>query len=104
MILFRNSMPQLDLHGEDVIGARIKVETFINDCYKLQQEEIAIVHGVGKGILKKEVLTMLKNDKRVKEFNIDCFNDGCTLARLYISVDKNKNLCYNTPHTKRGID
>ena len=43
-------MPQLDLHGEDRIGARIKVKTFIEDNFKLENEEIAIIHGIGEGI------------------------------------------------------
>ena len=82
MILYRSNMPQLDLHGEDRIGARIKVNTFINDNYKLEVDEIAIVHGIGKEILKKEVLEILRKDERVSEFNIDCFNGGCTLVKL----------------------
>lgn len=95
-------MPQIDLHGEDRIGAMIKVKTFLNDNYKLGNEEIAIIHGVGKGILKKEVLEMLKNDKRVVEYNIDCFNDGCTLAKLCKKVDKKAKTCYNTSQNLRG--
>ena len=87
MILFRNNMPQIDLHGEDRIGARIKVNTFINDNYKLGILEIAIIHGVGKGILKNEVLSILKNNKRVDTYNIDMFNEGCTLVRLKNIVD-----------------
>ena len=82
MILFRNSMPQLDLHGEDRIGARIKVNTFLNDNYELGTKEVAIIHGVGKGILKKEVLSIVRRDKRVLEYNLDCFNEGCTLVLL----------------------
>ena len=75
-------MPQIDLHGEDRIGARIKVKTFINDNYILHNSEIAIIHGVGKGILKKEVLSILRTDKRVDTYNIDMFNEGCTLVKL----------------------
>ena len=88
-------MPQLDLHGEDRIGAKIKLNTFINDNCKLGNSEIAIIHGVGKGILKNEVLLLLRNDKRVINYNIDCFNDGCTLALLDI-----KN--YGTSHKVGG--
>lgn len=95
-------MPQLDLHGEDRIGAKIKLNTFINDNYELGYLEVAIVHGVGKGILKKEVLNMLKKDKRVLEYNIDCFNDGCTLARLDNKLDKIGQKCYNTAQNLRG--
>ena len=102
MILYRNSMPQLDLHGEDRIGAKIKLNTFINDNYELDNGEIAIVHGIGKGILKKEVLNVLKNDKRVAEYNIDCFNEGCTLARLEKKVDKKTVKWYNMSQKLRG--
>ena len=80
-------MPQIDLHGEDKIGARIKVKAFINEQYKLDNKEIAIIHGVGKGILKKEVLSILKNEKRVEEYNLDMFNEGCTLVKLKDKVD-----------------
>ena len=102
MILYRSSMPQLDLHGEDRIGAKIKIKAFINDNYELENKEIAIVHGIGKGILKREVLNMLDKDERVLEYNIDCFNGGCTLARLDKKVDKKGKKCYNTPQTLRG--
>lgn len=102
MILFRSSMPQLDLHGEDRIGAKIKIKNFLNDNYILGNEEVAIVHGIGKGILKKEVLFMLKEDKRVIEYNLDCFNEGCTLVRLNKKVDKKRHVCYNTSQNLRG--
>ena len=75
-------MEQLDLHGEDRIGAKIKILAFLSDNYKLGNREIAIIHGVGKEILKKEVLNILRHDKRVEEYNIDMFNDGCTLVKL----------------------
>lgn len=81
-------MEELDLHGEDRIGAKIKIEAFLNDNYKLKNYEIAIVHGQGKGILKKVVLDILRKDKRVLEYNIDMFNEGCTLVKLKEKVDK----------------
>ena len=95
-------MPTLDLHGEDRISAKIKINTFIEDCYKMKNYEIAIVHGIGKGILKKEVLNMLQKDKRVVEYCIDCFNEGCTLAKLDQNIDKNGQKCYNNRHNLRG--
>ncbi len=88
MISFRNSMPQIDLHGEDRIGARIKIKTFLDDNYKLGNKEVAIIHGVGKGILRKEVFDILRREKRIEEFNLDIFNEGCTLAKFYNKVDK----------------
>jgi DNA mismatch repair protein MutS2 len=91
-------MPELDLHGEDRIGASIKVNHFIDDNAKIGNEEIAIVHGIGQGILKKEVHKVLKKNKKVVEYNIDCFNDGCTLVKIMKNIDKKSNMCYNTTH------
>ena len=88
MILYRRGMEELDLHGEDRIGAKIKIEAFLSDNFKLQNKEIAIVCGVGKGILKKETLNILKHDKRVQEYNLDMFNEGCILVRIREKVDK----------------
>lgn len=95
-------MPQIDLHGEDRINASILIKSFINDNYKLGNEELAIIHGIGKGILKKEVYNVLKNDKRVLEFGTDYFNMGCTLVRISKRIDKKGNMCYNTAHNLRG--
>ena len=82
-------MEQLDLHGEDKIGARIKIKSFLNDNYKIGNREIAIIHGIGKGILKREVLDTLRHDSRVEEYNIDMFNEGCTLVKLKNKLTKN---------------
>lgn len=81
-------MPQIDLHGEDRVGARIKVKTFLDDNYKLYNKEVAIIHGLGKGILKKEVLNILRHDCRIEKYNIDMFNEGCTLVKFKDKVDK----------------
>ena len=102
MILHRNSMPEIDLHGEDRVGARIKVKNFLNENYKLGNSEVSIIHGVGEGILKKEVLNILKSDKRIEEYNIDMFNEGCTLAKFCNKVDKKSKMCYNTTQIFRG--
>lgn len=95
-------MPQLDLHGEDVIGASIKIKQFLDDNYKLKEKEVAIVHGIGKGILKRETLNLLKSDSRIEEYNIDCFNDGVTLVKFKDNVDKKNKMCYNTGQIFRG--
>ena len=104
MILFRNSMPQLDLHGEDRIGARIKVNTFLHDNYELGNEEVAIIHGVGKGILKKEVHDMLKKHRYVEEYHLDNFNSGCTIVKIHENLDKKGSSTYNNQQLKGGRD
>lgn len=101
-LLYRKNMPELDLHGENRDSARILVKEFINDNYKMRNYEIAIVHGIGTGILKKEVHKVLKENKLVQEFGLDNFNSGCTLVRLAELVDKKAKKWYNTRHNSKG--
>ena len=101
-IINRESLPRLDLHGETKDMARILVEEFLEYNYKLGELELAIIHGVGEGILKKEVHKVLKNNKKVVEFGLDMFNPGCTLVRLGVKVDSKDKICYNMQHNLGG--
>lgn len=82
VILILSSYPKIDLHGMDREYAIFKVKEFINDCYKLKQEKIIIIHGIGKGILRNAINEYLKKDKRVLEYKLDFMNPGCTLVCL----------------------
>lgn len=101
-VINRDSLPKLDLHGEDRDTARILVEEFLEYNYMLGQTEVVIIHGIGEGILKKEVHKVLKNSKKVVEFGLDMFNPGCTIARLGAKVDSNSKICYNMQHKLEG--
>lgn len=81
--LFGNqNIPSIDLHGEDKKTAEILVKQFIDDHWKLKNKMIIIIHGIGTGILKKQVHEVLKKDKRVEKYYINFFNIGCTIVEL----------------------
>lgn len=101
-IINRDSLPKLDLHGENRDSARILVEEFLEYNYVLGQLELVIVHGIGEGILKKEVHKVLKNNKKVVEFGLDMFNPGCTLVRLGVKFDNKEKKCYNMQQNLEG--
>ena len=82
MIPLYSQLPSIDLHGYDRDYARILINEFIEDQYKLKQENIIIVHGNGSGILKKMTQDVLKRNKYVKEYKIDNFNSGMTIVTL----------------------
>ena len=82
MIPLYSQLPSIDLHGYDRDYARILINEFIEDQYKLKQENIIIVHGNGSGILKKMTQDVLKKNKYVKEYKIDNFNSGMTIVTL----------------------
>lgn len=81
-------IPTIDLHGFDRDYARIKINEFISDHYKLRTETIIIIHGVGTGILRKETQKTLKNNKYVDQFKIDNFNAGQTIVKLKKKIDR----------------
>ncbi len=97
-----SNIPTLDLHGEIRGSARILVDEFINDNLKLGKYELAIIHGIGEGILKKEVHEMLRKHKNVEEFHLDNFNSGCTIVKLSKNIDKIGTLNYNNRHNSKG--
>lgn len=102
-IVRRESLPRLDLHGENRDSARILVNEFLEYNYKMGNLELMIIHGKGEGILKKEVHNVLKNNKKVVEYGLDMFNEGCTLVRLVsYSIDKNGHMCYDMQHNVKG--
>ena len=79
---FIASYPFVDLHGEDKIGAIVKVNELINDSLKLKSYNIVLIHGKGTGVLKEAIHDYLRKDKRVEDFKLDNMNDGITVVKL----------------------
>ena len=77
-----NNFPSLDLHGEYSFSSEVLVKEFINDQISLHNKKFCIIHGIGKGIVRKTVHEVLKNDKRIKSYYIDFFNPGCTIVEM----------------------
>lgn len=80
--IIMNKFPKLDLHGEIIDVAMIRVEEFIFDNYKLKNKDVVIVHGKGTGLVKKAVYEVLKRNKLVERYRISYFNDGCTIVKI----------------------
>ena len=85
-VIFTDNIPTIDLHGLDSLYARIKINEFINDNKKMKNNIIAIIHGRGLGVLKKETENTLKNNKDVLDYKLFYNNDGMTLVK--IKIDK----------------
>ena len=83
--IFLNRYPSIDLHGYDRNSARMMVNDFIAENIFLKQEMVVIIHGIGTGIVKKEVHETLRINKNVIEYKTDNFNSGCTVVKLKIN-------------------
>ena len=79
--LFKN-LPIIDLHGMNRYEAKVKIDYFILENKKLNNHLIAIVHGKGSGVLKTCVQNILKENKNVKAFKINIYNDGETIVEI----------------------
>lgn len=80
--MFQSNLPSIDLHGEDRKTAELLVKQFINDNIQLRNKKFLIIHGVGTGILKKQVHDVLKIDKRIERYYVNFFNVGCTIVEM----------------------
>ena len=83
-LVFIDNLPKLDLHGYDRETARVAINDFINDNYKMKQKFVTIVHGVGSGILRTTTNEVLKKNKKVIDFKTFYYNHGCTVAQIDI--------------------
>ena len=82
MITLYSNLPSLDLHGFDRDYARIKINEFVYDNYRMKKKKIVIIHGNGTGVLKKTCQQTLKNNRYVEKYKINNFNSGETLVDL----------------------
>lgn len=83
-LVFIDNLPKLDLHGFDRETARVAINDFVNDNYKLKQKFIVIVHGIGSGILRNTTNEVLKRNKKVNQYKTFYYNNGCTVVELNI--------------------
>lgn len=77
-----SNLESLDLHGIDRDYARILINDFINDNYKIKNTKVVIIHGIGEGIIRKTTQETLRKNKLVKNFKIDNFNPGMTIVEI----------------------
>lgn len=82
MINLYKNLPTLDLHGETRDIAKVLINEFIEDNYKMKNTKVIIIHGVGTKTILKETQNTLKNNKYVLEYKIDNFNTGQTIVTL----------------------
>lgn len=85
--IFLNRYPSIDLHGYDRDSARMMTNDFVMENIILKNEYIVIIHGIGTGIVKKEVHEALRINRNVIEYKTDNFNSGCTVVKLKISLE-----------------
>jgi len=80
--IFLDRYPKIDLHGFDRDSARVAVNDFVLENMMMGNDVIVIIHGIGSGIVRREVHETLRVNKNVLEYKTDNFNSGCTVVKL----------------------
>ena len=88
--------PKVDLHIEELVSdhtfltnaekIKIQLEVFENQlsaAIAAGMLEITFVHGIGAGVLRKEIHAILKNNKDIKSYEDAQFDRGATLVKIY---------------------
>ncbi len=84
---FIKILPSIDLHGETGDAAVWLLDSFLTVNIKMHKEKVAVIHGKGKGIVKKRVHEFLAKDKRILKYYVYGSNDGLTIVELKKDVD-----------------
>lgn len=79
--LYKN-IPSIDLHEMNRYEAVMKVDYFIKENKALNNHLISIIHGKGSGILRVCIHKYLKQNKDVKAFRLNIYNDGETIVEI----------------------
>lgn len=83
-VVFIDNLPKIDLHGMDRETARVAINDFINENYKLKNSIFCIIHGIGTGILRQTTSDILRSNKKVLEYKTYYYNQGSTIVRILI--------------------
>ena len=81
-VIFIDSYPKIDLHGENSDTARVLINDFINDSVIQGHNIVCIIHGSGSGTLRKVTSETLKRNKKVIDYKTYYYNQGCTVVEL----------------------
>ncbi len=65
---FNRAKREIDVRGETVLDAISIIEKFLDDALLSEEKEVAIIHGIGTGALKKGIHEFLKSQNFVKRF------------------------------------
>ena len=65
---------ELNLVGERVDAALIKLEEYLDNARLHNIKEVSVVHGYGSGALRNAIHTYLSKQKYVKDYHLDDIN------------------------------
>ena len=72
----RHVKPEVDVRGLDGLEARHRVDIYLDDAQMSGLKDVTIIHGVGEGILKRELNNMFRSHVHVEEYREGKYGEG----------------------------
>ncbi|MEN1761011.1 endonuclease MutS2 [Anoxynatronum sibiricum] len=70
------SKADIDIRGTDLEEALYLADKFLDDAYLSGREQVTIIHGVGTGVLKRGIQTMLSGHRLVSQYRDGQYGEG----------------------------
>ncbi len=80
-----SSKTEIDLHGKNVLEAIHELDKFLDEAMVSGLKEVFVIHGLGSGKLKREIISYLKKQNYVKRLRSGVQGEGgagVTVVRL----------------------
>jgi DNA mismatch repair protein MutS2 len=74
----RSARTEIDLRGDDLEEARMRLDKFIDEAALGNLKELRIIHGKGTGTLRKGVQEYVKKHRQIEDFRDGKYNEGGT--------------------------
>lgn len=68
--------PEIDVRGLDGLEARHRVDMYLDEAQMAGLNSATIIHGVGEGVLKRELNNMFRKHVHVKDFREGKYGEG----------------------------
>lgn len=78
---YRDNLPQLDLHGKTADEAENAIDRFVNEQIMEHSLTVKIIHGNGRGVLKKTTADWLRRNSELIE-RAESFGPGFTVVLI----------------------
>ncbi|HZJ57977.1 MAG TPA: endonuclease MutS2 [Clostridia bacterium] len=67
---------ELDLRGQDLEGAIVNVDKYLDDMFLAGLQEVVLIHGKGTGVLRNGIHKHLRQHPHVDSFRLGRFGEG----------------------------
>lgn len=74
--IVRSGKMEIDLHGKDVLQALHELEKFLDEAMVSNLNNLSVIHGLGSGVLKRNVQDYLKKHPHVKRIRSGGMGEG----------------------------